>query len=109
MSKPGSAFQGWRALNQLRAAPISRPMLLLRPSGFIKPYLPSPSSDRRPGRTRFTKSSNDGFRLMARRDPVASACSPQRPTCTICPRTARSAGRCEAIRVRKFTAGPSLI
>jgi ATP-dependent DNA ligase len=39
-------------------------------ASFIEPCLPSPAQSRRRGPIGFTRSSTNGFRLMARRDPV---------------------------------------
>jgi bifunctional non-homologous end joining protein LigD len=56
-------------LDSAPRAPISRPMLL-RPSGFIEPCLPS-SADRLPsGPDWVHEIKHDGYRLMARRDPI---------------------------------------
>ena len=49
---------------------LMRKRLAADRASFIEPCLPSPADKLRPARTRIHEIKHDGYRLMARRDPV---------------------------------------
>ena len=75
---PGVAPKPPRGLSLSASAPYLLPVMLSRPrthsAGFIEPCLPSPADKPPTGSNWIHEIKHDGYRLMARRDPVGIVC-----------------------------------